>query len=142
MHGNDEVENSAWKVITTGLMTPSGVFTHGDGEVANSPWKGVGTPVVRTDCERPRPRPVSSPIVEYLRIASDADDLTGEVFVFACIKGLLQGATTVTRLFSTWGHKAGNGSPIMEQARSAVYNLPTCMSQEIAINEAASSSGV
>ncbi len=126
MHGNDQVENSAWKVITTGLMASTGVFTHG--EVADSPWKGVGIPVVTKGMRATTTSTGLFTHVEYLRIDSDGDDLTGEVFVFASREGLLQGATTVTRLFFTWGQKAGNGSPIMEQARNAIDNAPTCMS--------------
>jgi hypothetical protein len=128
MHGNDQVENSAWQVITTGLMASPGVFTHGDGEVANSPWKGVGIPVVTKGMRSTTTSTGLFTHVEYLRIDSDDDDLTGEVFVFASTDGLLQGATNATRLFFTWGQKAGNGTPIMEQARNAVDNAPTCMS--------------
>lgn len=131
MHSNDEVENSAWKVITTGLTAArasTGVFTHGDDEVAQSNWKGVGTPVVTKGLRAATTSTGLFTHVEYLRIDSDGDHLTGQVFVFTSSDGLLQGATSVTRLFFSWGHKAGSGSPIMDQARDAVNNAPTCMS--------------
>lgn len=130
MTGSNEVDSSTGRVLTIGLgATATGVLTHGDGDGGYPTWKGSGDPVVTEGLRAASSSTGVFTHVEYLRIDSEDDDLTDEVFVFASLEDFVQGADSPTRRFFTWGHTAANGSPAADMARDAVNNAPICMNR-------------